>query len=1057
MDTRLHPFPEDILSAWQRSIDLVVRLTGARVGLIMRISGEDIEVFVSSTTENNPYVVGDKERLVGSGLYCEAVIASQAMLAVSDALSSERWKNNPDIKHNMVSYLGFPIRSGDGQPFGTICLLDDKANEHHRDAVELIEKMRDLIESHLKLKETAEDLEKRVQERTRELQVEIAERTAAQEALQRSEASLKARVAARTEALRVTEARWQSLLALSPDAISVVDTTGRILYCNEQFAYLHGYERTTEISGRLAIEFTTPEEYERLFSGVAARFAAGEGVARNIEIQVHRRDGTVITTEYVVGQVAWPDVPGGMAFISNIRDITGRKALEAELERHRLQLEELVQERTRELQAEIAERAAAQAALRNSEANLTAAQRLARLGSWDMDVVTGEMRWSDEMSRIFQLSSSDLLPAGAAAWQAVHPEDVDAIRTTITRLYETGERFDATYRLMFGDGEVRVVHGEAEATLDETGRPVHVHGIVQDITEQEQLKAALAKRIQELSILQQLGHLVSFNRPLEETVRIYLQRLIQCAGFEAADLYLRRGERLELAGSCSSLSGLQEPAISLAVGEGLCGLAAESGRPEYSGNIHRDLRCNPAHRHGAGVYSLAALPLHSGDSIIGILAVGSAAPDAFAGRHDFLEMLADLVAGRLQNALLYQETRERAAGLEEIVVERTRELQTERDRTQAVLETVGESVVVADLEGRVLYANPATLQLNGASRDEILGHPLWHNWSTQMYAQVWPPAQTALAGGRSWRGDVLGLRTDGTTYVAALTATPLYDESGETAQSGSVWVQRDITSVKEAERLKDRFVSNVSHELRTPISVIGLSCDNLVAYADRLAAEERRQMFQDIHEQAHVLSSLIEDILTLSQIDGGRAQRPWQELDLARLVEEQVERQRPLAEGRSQHLSVTTCPSVNVLGNAGQIQQIVRNLLDNAIKYTHPGGEIHCICETHYGVPVDALHRTPGAPDLSPRSWAVIRIVDNGIGIAPVDFPFVFERFYRVQSEGEVPGTGLGLPIARELALLHGGWIAVASAPGEGSTFTVYLPLHEEQDARQDTTQEPEE
>lgn len=868
MESRLHPFPEDILAAWQRSVDLIVRLTGARVGLIMKISGEDIEVFVSSSTENNPYVVGDRERLVGSGLYCEAVIASQEMLAVSDALSSERWKNNPDIKHNMVSYLGFPIRSGDGRPFGTICLLDDKANEHHQDAVELLEKMRDLIESHLKLKETAEDLDKLVQGRTRKLLAEIAERAAAQEALQRSEARLKA------------------------------------------------------------------------------------------------------------------------------------------------------------------------------------AERLARLGSWERDLVGQDLYISEGLYRILGLDPA--LPpweAYAVAWEGVHPDDVAATRTAIARTGLAAEPQEFTFRYRLPSGEPRVVRALTQLTRHADGRPATVRGTVQDITEQEQTRVALAERVEELSILGKLGHLVSFRHPLGEIIQIYLDRLLELADVDLAQMFLLREGRLHLAGISAKLpigETVQVPVLS--VGECLCGTAAAEGRTVYARELESDLRCTRTDGHINGVHSLVALPLRDGEGIFGVLALGASAANAFAGRMEFLETVVDLLAGRLQNALLYQETQDRAAGLEETVAERTRELQAERDRTQAILETVGESVVVLDPDGCVLYANPATLQLTGATRDEILGQPLWQQWSDAMSREIWLRAQQALAAGQSWHGETSGQRKDGTRYEAALTATPLYDETNVTAPCGSVWVQRDITALKEADRLKDRFVSNVSHELRTPVSVIGLSCDNLAIFGDRLSDSDRSQMLQDIHVQARALSTLIEDILTLSQIDSGRARQPWYDIDLARLVREQAERQRPLAKGRSQELRVSVGGSVPVRGSAIQLQQVVRNLLDNAIKYTPQGGQIRCTCEIRAGTVDDpASSVTASEPD--PRTWAVIEVSDNGNGIAPEHIPLLFERFYRVHEESEVPGTGLGLPIARELVLLHGGLITVASTPGEGSTFTVYLPLHDRQGA----------
>ncbi len=148
-----HDFPTKTLQEWQSIVNLVARMAGVRAGLIMRLLDDEIEVFVSSPTLSNPFHVGERHRLLNSGLYCEAVINRQERLLIPNALQSNEWRNNPDIENGLVSYLGYPIFLPNGKPFGTICLLDDKTNEYSPDMIDLIEKMRDLIESQLGLME----------------------------------------------------------------------------------------------------------------------------------------------------------------------------------------------------------------------------------------------------------------------------------------------------------------------------------------------------------------------------------------------------------------------------------------------------------------------------------------------------------------------------------------------------------------------------------------------------------------------------------------------------------------------------------------------------------------------------------------------------------------------------------------------------------------------------------------------------------------------------------------------------------------------------------------
>ncbi|GGA01101.1 sensor domain-containing diguanylate cyclase [Dyella caseinilytica] len=143
--------PDDVLEKWQNIVDTMAKLIAAPASLIMRVVDNDIQVFVSSKTAGNPYRVGDRERLHQSGLYCETVIRSDHHLLVPNALEDDDWKNNPDIKLNMISYLGFPIRWPDRTPFGTICVLDNKTNAYSDLHENLLMQFRDVIEQHLQL------------------------------------------------------------------------------------------------------------------------------------------------------------------------------------------------------------------------------------------------------------------------------------------------------------------------------------------------------------------------------------------------------------------------------------------------------------------------------------------------------------------------------------------------------------------------------------------------------------------------------------------------------------------------------------------------------------------------------------------------------------------------------------------------------------------------------------------------------------------------------------------------------------------------------------------
>ncbi len=143
--------PEDVLEGWREIADLLARILGVPAALVMRLREDEIEVLVASRGEGNPYRPGDREHFAGSGLYCETVINSGKKLLVPDALADENWKENPDVKLNMISYLGFPIFLPDGRPFGTLCVLDRRPNEYSTLYEDLMLKFKAMIESNLEL------------------------------------------------------------------------------------------------------------------------------------------------------------------------------------------------------------------------------------------------------------------------------------------------------------------------------------------------------------------------------------------------------------------------------------------------------------------------------------------------------------------------------------------------------------------------------------------------------------------------------------------------------------------------------------------------------------------------------------------------------------------------------------------------------------------------------------------------------------------------------------------------------------------------------------------
>lgn len=151
INTKKIAVSDEILGQWQKIADLLAAVLDIPAALIMRLQAEEIAVLVSSQGDGNPYHPGASEKLADSGLYCETVIRTQELLLVPDALADKDWRDNPDVKLNMIAYLGFPLRWPNQDPFGTICVLDRLRNEFSETSVALMERFRELIEHHLEM------------------------------------------------------------------------------------------------------------------------------------------------------------------------------------------------------------------------------------------------------------------------------------------------------------------------------------------------------------------------------------------------------------------------------------------------------------------------------------------------------------------------------------------------------------------------------------------------------------------------------------------------------------------------------------------------------------------------------------------------------------------------------------------------------------------------------------------------------------------------------------------------------------------------------------------
>ena len=338
-----------------------------------------------------------------------------------------------------------------------------------------------------------------------------------------------------------------------------------------------------------------------------------------------------------------------------------------------------------------------------------------------------------------------------------------------------------------------------------------------------------------------------------------------------------------------------------------------------------------------------------------------------------------------------------------------RTLTDERNRSAAILGSMVEGVAVVGGNERILYCNQAFEQIlelrKGISQGKKLVEAL-------RQAELVSAVRQVLTGGEEVTGEV----EVGTIRPRNFSVTAAPVQAAGT--SSAVLVLHDITELRRLERVRRDFVANVSHEFKTPLTAIQGFAETLLGGALDDKAN-RKRFVEIIREHARRLARLTDDLLKLSRIEAGQLELELRPISVSALVNGCVETSRLKAEQKELRINVELPEGLPpVRGDGAQLGEVLQNLLDNALQYTPPGGQI------------DVTARANGHE-------VIFTVADTGIGIPESDLVRIFERFYRVDAarSREAGGTGLGLSIARHIVDAHGGRIWVESAIGQGSRF----------------------
>jgi PAS domain S-box-containing protein len=392
----------------------------------------------------------------------------------------------------------------------------------------------------------------------------------------------------------------------------------------------------------------------------------------------------------------------------------------------------------------------------------------------------------------------------------------------------------------------------------------------------------------------------------------------------------------------------------------------------------------------------------------------------------YLAVLPLIIENAISHANMEKEVRKYHENLEDLVKERTEQLEAEKELLSVTFSSMTDGIIVVNGHKRIVLLNNVAEALIGVKHEDVKGRKvedifqLVHENTREL---VENPIDMVLTSGNAQttiEPSILVLENGHEHHVSAA-AAPIRKPHGDI--SGVVMLLHDLSQEREIDRMKRDFVSSVSHELRTPLTSIKAYTETILRDPD-MPDLKKREFLVAIDEESNRLADLVNGLLEISQLESGKIEVLKQYVDIKSVIEQAASSLRRSAEDRDIRIKIDACNNVpQVWGNESKIKSMVSNLINNAIKFTPGGGEVR--------VGVQCQH-----------DELVICVCDTGIGIPKEEIPKIFDRFYRVRQSGkQIPGTGLGLAIVNEVAVLHGGKVDVESEVGLGTTFRIFLPL----------------
>lgn len=771
---------------------------------------------------------------------------------------------------------------------------------------------------------------------------------------------------------------------------------------------------------------------------------------------------------WFIGRVTRFEGSGPLRIVVAHENITERKRAEAELQRHRDSLEELVALRTRELEEknaalvkEVADRQKAEKAIRDSE------ERFRILVDLAPDIIyrIREDKTIDFISSaVSQLGwrPEDLMGTSFAA--LVHPDDREKVADMLVEkrigdrraknievrlLTRNREKQDYALNHSFVEISARGYWDVADSDISRPDKNfLYTLGIARDITTRKKAEADLRESERRMALLKNVASAANAAATIDDVFRTAIEGIARYIGWPVGHVYIadeRHPERLVpsniwYVGDTRRFRLFQDVTAQTVFtpGVGMVGQILTARKTVWI----EDVTAHPGFlrkklSEDISVRGAFGFPILVGGKVAAVLEFFSAETEK---PRPTLMMLMDEIGVQLG-----------------IVIERKR-AEEELKKLYRAVEQSPATVVITDVHGIIQYVNPWFTQLTSYTPEEAIGqtpHVLSSGVHPQsFYADLW---KTILSG-QEWFGTFCNRKKNGELYWERASISPVRDESG--AITNFVAVKEDITKLlryeeelklakewaENANRAKSDFLAGMSHELRTPLNaIIGFS-EVLKEQFFGPLVEKQEEYVDDILESGKHLLSIINDILDLSKVEAGKMDLELAEISVADLIGNSLIMIKEKAAKHRIAIERDIAKEVEnlvIVADQRKLRQVLYNLLSNAGKFTPDGGLIRL--QARIAPEPPPAGEDPPAPDAGKSvPFLEISVSDTGIGIGAENLEKVFDPFFQVEGsrQGKTPGTGLGLPLSRELIELHGGALwGKSEGPGKGSTFTFKIPL----------------